>query len=90
MWPSTAMPVGTCPDGGRGVSGRGTCSAPAAPSRRVRLYVDDELQDTAARTGPGRRQRRQDGRPLFQLGGSPEPGALSNFTGCIGNVFVKR
>ncbi|PKU36259.1 laminin subunit alpha-5 [Limosa lapponica baueri] len=56
----------------------------------VRLYVDDELQDTTASTGASRRQRRQDGRLLFQLGGSPEPGALSNLTGCIGNVFVKR
>ncbi|OXB78457.1 UNVERIFIED_CONTAM: hypothetical protein H355_007487 [Colinus virginianus] len=57
----------------------------------VRLYVDDELQDTAAEARASRRQRRQqDGRALFQLGGSPEPGALSNLTGCIGNVFVKR
>ncbi|XP_026718104.1 laminin subunit alpha-5 [Athene cunicularia] len=59
-------------------------------ARGVRLYVDDELQDTVVGARPGRRQRRQDGWPLFQLGGSPEPGALSNLTGCIGNVFVKR
>nr|XP_047930545.1 laminin subunit alpha-5 isoform X4 [Anser cygnoides] len=59
-------------------------------SRGVRLYVDDELQDTTAGARPSRRQRRQDGQLLFQLGGSPEPGALSNLTGCIGNVFVKR
>ncbi|XP_054701379.1 laminin subunit alpha-5 [Grus americana] len=59
-------------------------------ARGVRLYVDDELQDTAAGTGSSRRQQRQDRRPLFHLGGSPEPGALSNLTGCIGNVFVKR
>ena len=57
---------------------------------RVRLYVDDELQDTAAGARPSQQQQRQDGRLLFQLGGSPEPGALSNLTGCIGNVFVKR
>lgn len=58
---------------------------------RVRLYVDDELQDTAVGARASRRQRRQqDGRALFQLGGLPEPGALSNLTGCIGNVFVKR
>lgn len=64
--------------------------APLMP-HRVRLYVDDELQDTAAGARASRRQRRQqDGRALFQLGGSPEPGALSNLTGCIGNVFVKR
>uniref|UniRef100_H0ZBT3 Laminin subunit alpha 5 n=1 Tax=Taeniopygia guttata TaxID=59729 RepID=H0ZBT3_TAEGU len=59
-------------------------------ARGVRLYVDDELQDTRTGPGPSRRQRRQDGRRLFQLGGSPDPGALSNLTGCIGNVFVKR
>uniref|UniRef100_A0A8C4TQL5 Laminin subunit alpha 5 n=1 Tax=Falco tinnunculus TaxID=100819 RepID=A0A8C4TQL5_FALTI len=46
----------------------------------LRLYVDDELQDAAAGTGPSRRQQRQDGRQLFQLGGSPEPGALSSLT----------
>ncbi|KAF2978342.1 hypothetical protein EK904_004374 [Melospiza melodia maxima] len=59
-------------------------------ARGLRLYVDDELQDS--RTGPGRsrRQRRQEQRRLFHLGGSPEPGALSNISGCIGNVFVKR
>uniref|UniRef100_A0A8C3MQ95 Laminin subunit alpha-5 n=1 Tax=Geospiza parvula TaxID=87175 RepID=A0A8C3MQ95_GEOPR len=59
-------------------------------ARGVRLYVDDELQDS--RTGPrrSRRQRRQEQRRLFHLGGSPEPGALSNLSGCIGNVFVKR
>ncbi|XP_039575088.1 laminin subunit alpha-5 isoform X1 [Passer montanus] len=56
----------------------------------LRLYVDDELQDTRPGPGPGRRQRRQDGRRLFHLGGSAEPGALSNLTGCIGNVFVRR
>uniref|UniRef100_A0A8C3LL69 Laminin subunit alpha-5 n=1 Tax=Chrysolophus pictus TaxID=9089 RepID=A0A8C3LL69_CHRPC len=57
----------------------------------VRLYVDDELQDTAAGARASWRQRRQqDDRALFQLGGSPEPSALSNLTGCIGNVFVKR
>uniref|UniRef100_A0A663MV19 Laminin subunit alpha 5 n=1 Tax=Athene cunicularia TaxID=194338 RepID=A0A663MV19_ATHCN len=49
-------------------------------ARGVRLYVDDELQDTVVGARPGRRQRRQDGWPLFQLGGSPEPGALSNLT----------
>uniref|UniRef100_A0A8C3NPG6 Laminin subunit alpha 5 n=1 Tax=Cyanoderma ruficeps TaxID=181631 RepID=A0A8C3NPG6_9PASS len=59
-------------------------------ARGVRLYVDDELQDSRTGPGPSRRQRRQDGRRLFQLGGSPDPGALSNLTGCIGNVFVKR
>uniref|UniRef100_A0A8C3D650 Laminin subunit alpha 5 n=1 Tax=Corvus moneduloides TaxID=1196302 RepID=A0A8C3D650_CORMO len=59
-------------------------------ARGVRLYVDDELQDTRTGPRPSRRQRRQDGRRLFQLGGSPDPGALSNLTGCIGNVFVKR
>ncbi|XP_010157177.1 PREDICTED: laminin subunit alpha-5-like, partial [Eurypyga helias] len=57
-------------------------------ARGVRLYVDDELQDTAP--GPASSRRQQDGQLLFQLGGSPEPGALSNLTGCIGNVFVKR
>uniref|UniRef100_A0A8B9SV76 Laminin subunit alpha 5 n=1 Tax=Anas platyrhynchos TaxID=8839 RepID=A0A8B9SV76_ANAPL len=59
-------------------------------SRGVRLYVDDELQDITAGARPSRRQRRQDAQMLFQLGGSPEPGALSNLTGCIANVFVKR
>uniref|UniRef100_A0A8B9U440 Laminin subunit alpha 5 n=1 Tax=Anas zonorhyncha TaxID=75864 RepID=A0A8B9U440_9AVES len=59
-------------------------------SRGVRLYVDDELQDTTAGARPSRRQRRQDAQMLFQLGGSPEPGALGNLTGCIANVFVKR
>lgn len=93
MWPSTAMPVGRCPGG----VWRMGCQQPQRPAQlvlliphRVRLYVDDERQDAATGAGPGRRQRRQDGRPLFQLGGSPEPGALSNLTGCIGNVFVKR
>uniref|UniRef100_A0A8C3D588 Laminin subunit alpha 5 n=1 Tax=Corvus moneduloides TaxID=1196302 RepID=A0A8C3D588_CORMO len=57
-------------------------------ARGVRLYVDDELQDTRTGPRPSRRQRRQDGRRLFQLGGSPDPGALSNLTGCIGNVFL--
>ncbi|XP_057256839.1 laminin subunit alpha-5 isoform X1 [Pezoporus wallicus] len=57
-------------------------------TRGIRLYVDDELQSTGAGSGPSRQQ--QDRRPLLQLGGSPEPGALSNLTGCIGNVFVKR
>uniref|UniRef100_A0A8B9U3Z8 Laminin subunit alpha 5 n=1 Tax=Anas zonorhyncha TaxID=75864 RepID=A0A8B9U3Z8_9AVES len=51
-------------------------------SRGVRLYVDDELQDTTAGARPSRRQRRQDAQMLFQLGGSPEPGALGNLTGC--------
>ncbi|NWI21159.1 LAMA5 protein, partial [Crypturellus soui] len=58
----------------------------------LRLYVDDELQETAAGAGR-RRQRRQDGQQqqqLFQLGGSPEPGARRNLSGCISNVFVKR
>ncbi|KAM9371956.1 LOW QUALITY PROTEIN: laminin subunit alpha-5 [Phaethornis superciliosus] len=59
-------------------------------ARGVRLYVDDELQDTTVAIGSTRRQRRQEGQPRFHLGGSPEPGALSNLTGCIGNVFVKR
>ncbi|XP_030319124.1 laminin subunit alpha-5 isoform X1 [Calypte anna] len=59
-------------------------------ARGVRLYVDDELQDPTAGAGSTRRQRRQEGRPRFHLGGSPEPGDLSNLTGCIGNVFVKR
>ncbi|RMB95824.1 hypothetical protein DUI87_27938 [Hirundo rustica rustica] len=59
-------------------------------ARGVRLYVDDELQDARTGPGPSRRQRRQDGRRLFQLGGSPDPGALGNLTGCIGNVFVRR
>uniref|UniRef100_A0A8C9UHH5 Laminin subunit alpha 5 n=1 Tax=Serinus canaria TaxID=9135 RepID=A0A8C9UHH5_SERCA len=54
------------------------------------LYVDDELQDSRAGPGRSRRQRRQAGRRLFQLGGSPEPGALGNLSGCIGNVFVNR
>uniref|UniRef100_A0A8D2NNY2 Laminin subunit alpha 5 n=1 Tax=Zosterops lateralis melanops TaxID=1220523 RepID=A0A8D2NNY2_ZOSLA len=56
----------------------------------VRLYVDDELQDSRTGPRPSRRQRRQDRRRLFQLGGSPDPGALGNLTGCIGNVFVKH
>uniref|UniRef100_A0A8C9UHG8 Laminin subunit alpha-5 n=1 Tax=Serinus canaria TaxID=9135 RepID=A0A8C9UHG8_SERCA len=59
-------------------------------ARGVRLYVDDELQDSRAGPGRSRRQRRQAGRRLFQLGGSPEPGALGNLSGCIGNVFVNR
>lgn len=87
MWPSTVTPVGTCP-GEWGDRGHGACSAHTAHPRRIRLYVDDELQNTGAGSGPSRQQ--QDRRPLLQLGGSPEPGALSNLTGCIGNVFVKR
>lgn len=92
-WPSTVTAVGTCPSSARGLRVQPP-RGPAQPSlllpARVRLYVDDELQDTTAGARPSRRQRRQDARMLFQLGGSPEPGALSNLTGCIANVFVKR
>uniref|UniRef100_A0A8V5GE64 Uncharacterized protein n=1 Tax=Melopsittacus undulatus TaxID=13146 RepID=A0A8V5GE64_MELUD len=83
-WPSTATPVGTCP-GERGDRGHGDPLSSHCSSHRIRLYVDDELQSTGTGSGPSRQQ--QDGRPLLQLGGSPEPGALSNLTGCIGNVF---
>uniref|UniRef100_A0A8C3IUZ4 Laminin subunit alpha-5 n=1 Tax=Chrysemys picta bellii TaxID=8478 RepID=A0A8C3IUZ4_CHRPI len=56
----------------------------------VRLYIDDQLQGPKQGADRYKRHRRQEEQMLFQLGGLPEAGALSNLTGCIGNVFVKR
>ncbi|CAM4653046.1 unnamed protein product [Caretta caretta] len=56
----------------------------------VRLYIDDQLQGPKQGAHRYRRHRRQEEQMLFQLGGLPGAGALSNLTGCIGNVFVKR
>uniref|UniRef100_A0A8C3RW26 Laminin subunit alpha-5 n=1 Tax=Chelydra serpentina TaxID=8475 RepID=A0A8C3RW26_CHESE len=54
----------------------------------VRLYIDDQLQGPTQGADRYRRHRRQEEQMLFRLGGLPEPDALSNLTGCIGNVFV--
>ncbi|XP_059569197.1 laminin subunit alpha-5 isoform X3 [Alligator mississippiensis] len=56
----------------------------------VRLYVDDELQEATQAAEGASRQGLQEEQLRFQLGGLPETGALSNLTGCIGNVFVRR
>uniref|UniRef100_A0A8C8RBX0 Laminin subunit alpha-5 n=1 Tax=Pelusios castaneus TaxID=367368 RepID=A0A8C8RBX0_9SAUR len=55
----------------------------------VRLYVDDQLQEARPWADGNARNGRQEQR-LFRLGGLPGAGALSNVTGCVGNVFVKR
>uniref|UniRef100_A0A670I4A0 Laminin subunit alpha-5 n=1 Tax=Podarcis muralis TaxID=64176 RepID=A0A670I4A0_PODMU len=57
-------------------------------SAGVRLYVDDQLQGTQPGSDRHRRQKRQDELAVFQLGGMPEAGEISNLTGCIGNVFL--
>uniref|UniRef100_A0A8C4W263 Laminin subunit alpha-5 n=1 Tax=Gopherus evgoodei TaxID=1825980 RepID=A0A8C4W263_9SAUR len=54
----------------------------------VRLYIDDQLQGPKQGADRYKRHRRQEEQMLFRLGGLPEAGALSNLTGCIGNVFV--
>ncbi|XP_053101455.1 laminin subunit alpha-5 isoform X2 [Hemicordylus capensis] len=59
-------------------------------SAGVRLYVDDQLQETTQGPDSRRRQKRQDEQALFRLGGMPEASDIGNLTGCIGNVFVRR
>uniref|UniRef100_A0A452HN43 Laminin subunit alpha-5 n=1 Tax=Gopherus agassizii TaxID=38772 RepID=A0A452HN43_9SAUR len=54
----------------------------------VRLYIDDQLQGPKQGADRYKRHRRQEEQMLFRLGGLPEAGALSNLTGCIGNVFM--
>ncbi|XP_072852864.2 laminin subunit alpha-5 isoform X1 [Pogona vitticeps] len=59
-------------------------------STGVRLYIDDQLQETRPGSDRQRRQKRQDEAAVFHLGGLPAAHTVGNLTGCIGNVFVRR
>uniref|UniRef100_A0A3B4YWT5 Laminin A chain n=1 Tax=Stegastes partitus TaxID=144197 RepID=A0A3B4YWT5_9TELE len=53
----------------------------------LRLYMDDVLEK--ARQGTPRGRQVTSSQPITFLGGTPDQG-LTNLTGCISNVFIKR
>ncbi|XP_013928101.1 PREDICTED: laminin subunit alpha-5-like [Thamnophis sirtalis] len=59
-------------------------------SAGVRMYVDDQLQESTAGPNRERRQKREAELGVFHLGGLPSPSDIGNLTGCISNVFIKR
>ncbi|KAM6455807.1 laminin subunit alpha-5 isoform 2-T2 [Liasis olivaceus] len=59
-------------------------------SAGVRMYVDDQLQESTAGSDRQRRQKRQAELAVFHLGGWPKTSEIGNLTGCISNVFIRR
>uniref|UniRef100_A0A8C6QSK2 Laminin, alpha 5 n=1 Tax=Nannospalax galili TaxID=1026970 RepID=A0A8C6QSK2_NANGA len=56
----------------------------------VWLYVDDKLQKRSHEESSSMLLPRPEGPPQLLLGGLPQSGTFSNFSGCITNVFVQR